>query len=118
MFTGIIEAQGQVIDVTDNGTNKTFWLSAAIAPELKPDQSLSHNGVCLTVEKIKGDKYRVTAVAETLSKTNLGKAGSGDFINLERCLLMNGRLDGHLVQGHVDTTGTVVSKEALDGSWQ
>src|SRR6187551_905232 len=106
MFTGIIEAMGTVTQVEQQGTNKTFWIKSPISNGLKIDQSLSHNGVCLTVEEINGGSHRVTAVQETLGKTNLGYWQPNDLINLERCLSINGRLDGHLVQGHVDSTGT------------
>lgn len=117
MFTGIIESLGNVISVEQAGTNKTFWIGSAISPELKIDQSLSHNGVCLTVEETTESTYRVTAVEETLVKSNLGTLNTGDAINLERCLSMNGRLDGHIVQGHVDCTALLVSKTDLNGSW-
>ena len=118
MFTGIIEAQGTLQDITRSGTNKTFRIAAVLAPELRVDQSLSHDGACLTIETVSGDTYTVTAIAETLSKTRLNHWKPGDQINLERCLQMNGRLDGHLVQGHVDTTAVCVSRENRDGSWE
>jgi riboflavin synthase len=118
MFTGIIEALGLVKEITTQGGNLSFWVESPLAPELKVDQSLSHNGVCLTVEAINGNLHRVTAIAETLSKTNLGDWKTGTLINLERCLQLNGRLDGHLVQGHVDTTGTCIAKEEKNGSWE
>ena len=118
MFTGIIEGLGQVASVTSSGGNRSFTLSAPFAHELKIDQSLSHNGICLTVEAINGDLYQVTAVAETLAKTNAGDWKKGDTINLERAMVMNGRLDGHLVQGHVDATATVTQITDMGGSWQ
>jgi riboflavin synthase len=118
MFTGIVETTGKVTERASTGTNKTFWISSSLTGELKVDQSLSHDGVCLTVEEIKGDQHRVTAVAETLSKTNLNDWKVGSIINLERCLVMNGRLDGHWVQGHVDATGTVKHIAENNGSWQ
>jgi riboflavin synthase len=118
MFTGIIESLGKVLSVTDNGTNKTFWLESSIANELKVDQSLSHNGVCLTVEEINGNTYRVTAIEETLRKSNLGNWRPRDTVNLERCMIMNGRLDGHIVQGHVDAVGTCIKRKELEGSWE
>lgn len=118
MFTGIIETLGVVKDITTSGTNKSFWVESSLAGELKVDQSLSHNGVCLTVEAIKGNLHKVTAVLETLQKTNLNNCKAGDYINLERCLQPSGRLDGHFVQGHVDSTGTVIEKTDLNGSWQ
>lgn len=116
MFTGIIEALGIVNAVETRGTNKTFWISSPITSELKVDQSLSHNGVCLTVEEIVKDTYRVTAVSETLDKTNLGSLKSNDLVNLERCLPLHGRLDGHMVQGHVDCTAILIEKTDMDGS--
>lgn len=118
MFTGIIESTGQIKEITTSGTNKSFWVSSPLAPELKIDQSLSHNGVCLTIEEIKGDMHRVTAIEETLLKTNLGSWQSGDIINLERCMLINGRIDGHIVQGHVDCTAECVNTTEKAGSWE
>lgn len=118
MFTGIVETTGKVTEITSSGTNKSFWINSLISQELKVDQSLSHDGVCLTVEEIKDGQHRVTAVAETLSKTNLNDWELGSVINLERCLVMNGRLDGHWVQGHVDATGTVKHIAENNGSWQ
>lgn len=117
MFTGIIETTGTVGEISQNATNKTFWIASTLAPELKIDQSLAHNGVCLTVEAIGDNRYQVTAIAETLSKTNLGDWKKGAIINLERCLQLSDRLDGHFVQGHTDTTGRLVEKKDLDGSW-
>jgi len=118
MFTGIIEAFAKIISIEISGTNHTFWLQSPISNELKPDQSVSHNGVCLTVEEIKNGQYRVTAIFETLQKTNLGDWKVGDSINLERCLLPTSRLDGHFVQGHVDTTAICNQIQELQGSWQ
>jgi riboflavin synthase len=118
MFTGIIETIGTIDEVLSSGTNKTYWISSILSPEFKVDQSVSHNGVCLTVEEVKGNRHRVTAIAETLQKSNLGHWKAGDLVNIERCMLMNGRLDGHIVQGHVDTTATCISKKELDGSWE
>lgn len=118
MFTGIIEATGRIEEVLQAGTNHTFWLSSPISGELKVDQSVSHSGVCLTVEEIKGDRYRVTAIAETLEKTNLEGWKTGDLVNLERCLSYQGRLDGHIVQGHVDATAVCVGKTDRNGSWE
>ena len=117
MFTGIIESTGRVIDIQQDGTNLTFHLSAPLAGELKVDQSLSHNGTCLTVTAVAGDTYAVTAVEETLLKTNLGKLKNGDAVNLERCMVANGRFDGHIVQGHVDQTGVCTQVQERDGSW-
>ncbi|MGC4103009.1 riboflavin synthase [Ferruginibacter sp.] len=118
MFTGIIEATGTVKDITHSGTNATFWISSAISQELKVDQSISHNGVCLTVEETANGMHRVTAIAETLSKTNLGQWKPGTIVNLERCMQMNGRLDGHIVQGHVDATATCTNIVSKEGSWE
>ena len=118
MFTGIIENTGIIQEVISNGTNKTFWVTSPLANELKVDQSLSHNGVCLTIEEIKGDMHRVTAIEETLLKTNLGKWESGAIINLERCMQLNGRLDGHIVQGHVDCVGECIDIKVNEGSWE
>jgi riboflavin synthase len=118
MFTGIIENAGTIEEVKEKGGNRSFLVRSALAPELKVDQSLSHNGICLTVEAIEGDVYQVTAVAETLAKTNAGSWKPGNLLNLERAMVMNGRLDGHLVQGHVDTTGTCLSVVDQDGSWR
>ena len=106
MFTGIIETTGIVKEVIANGSNKTFWIQSGISSELNIDQSVSHNGVCLTVEEIKDNMHRLTAIDETLTKTNLNSWQMGDVVNLERCLQMNGRLDGHIVQGHTDATAT------------
>lgn len=118
MFTGIIETLGVVEAIQTNGTNVTFTLQASIAPELKVDQSLAHDGVCLTVEKIEGNSYQVTAIEETIRKTNLSQWKVGRKVNLERCMIMNGRLDGHIVQGHVDCTAICREVKALDGSWE
>src|SRR6478752_5295964 len=118
MFTGIIENTGTIQEINSTGTNRSFWISSPLANELKIDQSLSHNGVCLTIEEIKGDQHRVTAIEETLLKTNLSNWEKGNIINLERCMQLNGRLDGHIVQGHVDTTATCISKKEVKGSWE
>lgn len=117
MFTGIIEAFGRVEEITTEGRNKTFRISSAIANELKVDQSLSHNGVCLTVTGLQANSYSTTAIDETLKKSNLGSLKPGDRVNLERCMIANGRFDGHVVQGHVDQTGIVRSITDQDGSW-
>lgn len=118
MFTGIIECVGRIESVTHNGTNASFVVNSPISRELKADQSVSHNGVCLTVESARENTHVVTAIEETLLKTNLASWASGTELNLERCLKMNGRLDGHIVQGHVDTTGICISKTELAGSWE
>ncbi len=116
MFTGIIENTGVIESVSENESNKTFIFRSPLAPELKVYQSLAHDGVCLTVEAISGDTYRVTAVAETLQKTCLNHWKLGDKINLERSMVMNGRLDGHIVQGHVDATATCLERQDQSGS--
>lgn len=118
MFTGIIEALGRVEAVTGEGSNKTFVVSSPISSELKIDQSVSHNGVCLTVESVADGVHTVTAIAETLEKTSLGNWTASTIVNLERCLPLHGRLDGHLVQGHVDATGTCLSVTPREGSWE
>lgn len=118
MFTGIVEALGEIKAIEKEGENVHFTLSCPFTNELKIDQSLAHNGCCLTVVSIENDQYTVTAIQETLRKTNLGDWQVGTKVNLERCMQMNGRLDGHIVQGHVDTTGTCVKKEDEDGSWK
>ncbi|MEQ1798414.1 MAG: riboflavin synthase [Lacibacter sp.] len=117
MFTGIIESVGLVNEIIENGTNKTFWISSSVSTELKVDQSVSHSGVCLTVEEVDGNRHRVTAIQETLEKSNLNTWSVHTKINIERCLQFNGRLDGHMVQGHVDTTGICTDVEEQDGSW-
>lgn len=117
MFTGIIEATGTVTEIIETGSNRSFWIKSAISSELKIDQSVAHDGVCLTVDELKDGLHRVTAVKETLSKTNLVLWAPDRLINLERSMLMNGRLDGHLVQGHVDTTGTCTAVTEQAGSW-
>ena len=117
MFTGIIEAIGSISSVSEEGSNKTFSISSSLTPHLRIDQSLSHDGVCLTVESVSGHNYQVTAIAETLSKTGLSTWQTGKLVNLERCLQMNGRLDGHMVQGHVDTTAVCTLRENQQGSW-
>lgn len=104
MFTGIIESTGIIKDIQTTGGNRTFWIESPQADELKVDQSVSHNGICLTVEEIKEAMHRVTAIDETLLKTNAGLWETGTKVNLERCMRLNGRLDGHIVQGHVDCT--------------
>ena len=117
MFTGIIEATGVISSISAEKTNRTFQIISSLSPGLKTDQSLSHDGVCLTVESVTEHTYQVTAVAETLSKTVLSNWRPGDRINLERCLPMNGRLDGHMVQGHVDSTALCLDRQDHQGSW-
>lgn len=116
MFTGIIEYSGKIIEVQTSGSNKTFWIDSSISNQLKIDESISHDGVCLTIEEIKDNTHKVTAIKETLDKSNLEEWKIGDFVNLERSLRMNGRIDGHIVQGHIDTTAICINKKVLEGS--
>jgi riboflavin synthase len=116
MFTGIIEATGIVTDIIISGSNKSFWIESAISAELEIDQSVSHNGACLTVEKIENSRHHVTAIEETLVKTNLNRWIKGSIINLERCLTLSSRLDGHVVQGHVDAVATCTTIVEKNGS--
>ncbi|MCB9196145.1 MAG: riboflavin synthase [Flavobacteriales bacterium] len=117
MFTGIIETLAKVERIEKDGTNIHFTFSSNISNELKIDQSVAHNGVCLTVVSTEGHNYVVTAIQETLERTNLGELKIGDAVNLERCTQIGGRLDGHIVQGHVDQTGVCARIEDNDGSW-
>ena len=117
MFTGIIEKIGTVERIIKEGSNYHFTISSAISSELKVDQSLSHNGVCLTVVAVEGDTHTVTAIEETISRTNLGELKKGDLLNLERAMLPSSRLDGHIVQGHIDATGRCTDVLKRDGSW-
>lgn len=117
MFTGLIETFGRVEKIERENSNINFTFSSSITSELKVDQSLSHNGVCLTVVKIIDKNYVVTAIEETLKRTNLGALGLGDMVNLERCMPANGRFDGHIVQGHIDTTAKCLEINNLNGSW-
>lgn len=117
MFTGIIETIGKVISIESEDTNLHFQIESNISHELKIDQSVSHNGVCLTVVSTNPTSYTVTAVAETLTKSNIGKLNVGDEVNLERCTPVGSRLDGHIVQGHVDQTGICTSIQNENGSW-
>ena len=117
MFTGIIEAFGKVVNLKKDQENLHLRLDSPLTRELKIDQSLAHNGVCLTVVDTSGDQYTVTAIQETLEKTNLGKLKIGDLVNLERAMIMNSRLDGHIVQGHVDQTGFCSGIDFRQGSW-
>ncbi len=118
MFTGIIEAVGEVKSVDQQGNNYTFWVASSISYALKVDQSVSHNGVCLTVEAVAEGQHRVTAIQETLNKSNLGNWQPGTLVNLERSLQLGSRLDGHLVQGHVDTTAICTDITDQKGSWE
>ncbi|EIM77849.1 riboflavin synthase subunit alpha [Nitritalea halalkaliphila LW7] len=117
MFTGIIECLGEITAIESEGTNLHFHISSPLGPELKIDQSLAHDGVCLTVVQVSGNTHVVTAIQETLEKTNLASWRPGRKVNLERCMPANGRFDGHIVQGHVDLTGTVERIQEQDGSW-
>ena len=117
MFTGIIETLGTVKHLKKDGGNLHLTVASSLSQELKIDQSVAHNGVCLTVVSLAEDSYTVTAIAETLEKTNLEHLQTGDQINLERAMIMGSRLDGHIVQGHVDQVATCSSVEEKDGSW-
>ena len=117
MFSGIVEAMARVVTVEQDRENKHFTLECAFGHELHIDQSVAHNGVCLTVVSTDGDRYVVTAMDETLRRSNLGDWQEGDMVNVERSMLMNGRLDGHIVQGHVDQTARCVSIEDAEGSF-
>lgn len=118
MFTGIIEALGKITDIRKEGANIHFVVSSSISDELKVDQSVSHNGVCLTVVAVSKESHTVTAIAETLNKSNLGELKINSLVNLERCMQLNARLDGHIVQGHVDQTAKCTGLKELDGSWE
>ena len=118
MFTGIIEGLGELKQTERKGGNIHFTFSCPFTNELKIDQSLAHNGICLTVVEINGDSYTVTAIDETLQKTNIGKIKIGEKVNLERCMKLGDRLDGHIVQGHVDQVGVVSQVEEGEGSWK
>ncbi len=117
MFSGIIEATGKLISVKKEGSNIHFEINAPFVSELKVDQSIAHNGVCLTVTELNDKTYFVTAIDETLQKSNLGNLKVGELLNLERCLRINDRIDGHLVQGHIDQTATCIEIEDQKGSW-
>lgn len=117
MFTGIIEQLGEVKNIVREGGNLHITVEAEMTPELKIDQSLAHNGACLTVVSIAKNTYTVTAIQETLDKTNIGDLSVGDVVNLERCMKMGSRLDGHIVQGHVDKTAVCTEVKTEDGSW-
>ncbi len=118
MFSGIVEDSATVVGVRKDGGNVHLTLTCSFASELTIDQSVAHNGVCLTVVALDGDKYTVTAMAETLQRSNLGLLKEGDRVNVERSMIMNGRLDGHIVQGHVDTTATCEKVVEDNGSWR
>ena len=116
MFTGIIEEIGKIVRIEREQANLHLYVKSSFTNELKIDQSVAHNGVCLTVVAIDGDVYQVTAIAETLAKTHLGSLQVGDAVNLERGMLLNTRLDGHIVQGHIDQTGTCTAIQEEAGS--
>lgn len=118
MFTGIIETTGVVKHINSTGTNKTFWITSSLSAEFTIDQSVAHNGVCLTVEEVKNGLHRITAIEETLLKTSLTNWTISTIVNIERCLQMNGRLDGHIVQGHVDAVATCINTITKNGSWE
>ena len=117
MFTGIIETAGTITELINEGSNLHIWVTSSLSNELRIDQSVAHNGVCLTVVELGNNTHKVTAVAETLSKTNLSQWKLGDKVNIERCMPANGRFDGHIVQGHVDNTALCTKVDELDGSW-
>ncbi len=118
MFTGIIEILGTITEVISTGTNKTFRIASPVSDEFTIDQSIAHNGVCLTVEEISNGQHIVTAIDETLKKTNLRSWEKNTVVNIERCMQMNSRLDGHIVQGHVDAVATCIEVLAKSGSWE
>ncbi|MDB5021469.1 MAG: riboflavin synthase subunit alpha [Pedobacter sp.] len=118
MFTGIIETLGSVKNVIKDLDNIHITIESSLSNELKIDQSVAHNGVCLTVVRLAENSHTVTAIQETLDKTNLQHLKVGSPVNLERCMQMNGRLDGHIVQGHVDQVATCIKREELEGSWE
>ena len=117
MFTGIVEATGKVKSISIEGTNKVLCIESPFSGELRVDQSISHNGVCLTVTKLSGDSYEVVCIDETLKRSNLGMLREGDLVNLERSMVANGRIDGHFVLGHVDQTAKCLSVLDAVGSW-
>jgi riboflavin synthase len=118
MFTGIIETLGKVTDLRREQGNLHITVESALAAELKIDQSVAHNGVCLTVVALSDGRHTVTAIEETLNKSNLGELKTGDLVNLERCMQLHARLDGHIVQGHVDQTAVCTAFKELPGSWE
>ena len=118
MFTGIVESLGEIVAITPEGSNHHLEVRTPLAAELRVDQSVAHNGVCLTVTDVRDGTYQVTAIDETLQKSNLGQLRPGDPVNLERCMPAHGRFDGHIVQGHVDQVGMCERVEEQDGSWR
>jgi len=118
MFTGIIENLAKIVAIENSQGNLNITLSSSLASELKVDQSVSHNGICLTVVSINNDQYTVTAIEETINKTTINKWQKGDLINLERAMKIGDRLDGHMIQGHVDQIGKCIKSETKNGSWE
>ncbi len=118
MFTGIVEALGTVQSVVEDGGNLHLTIHSAISSDLKIDQSVAHNGVCLTVVSVEDNEHTVTAIHETMQLTNMGDLIPGSIVNLERCMRLSDRLDGHIVQGHVDTVSQCISIKEEDGSWR
>ena len=118
MFTGIIETLAKIVDIKNSKSNLEITLSSSLASELKIDQSVAHNGICLTVVSIENDLFKVTAIEETINKTTVNKWQKGDLINLERAMKIGDRLDGHMIQGHVDQIGECIKSEIKDGSWE
>ena len=118
MFTGIIENLGKIISIKKSKSNLDITLSSSLTSEFKIDQSISHNGICLTITNIDGNNYTVTAIEETINKTTINNWKKGDFVNLERAMKLGDRLDGHMIQGHIDQIGTCVDVTTKDGSWE
>lgn len=118
MFTGIIENLAKIISINKSKSNLDITLSSSLTSEFKIDQSISHNGICLTITNIDGNNYTVTAIEETINKTTINNWKKGDFVNLERAMKLGDRLDGHMIQGHVDQIGTCVDFTMKDGSWE
>lgn len=116
MFTGIIKDLGEIKQISTAGSNRTFLIESSLVSQVRVDESIAHNGICLTIEEIKNKMYKVTAIEETIKKTNAGQWKKGDLINLEQAMKLNDRLDGHIVQGHVDATGVCVNKTDKNGS--
>jgi riboflavin synthase len=117
MFTGIIENMGTIVQITQDDTNLHLYIQADFVSEIRVDQSIAHNGICLTIVEIKDNIYKVTAINETILKTNIGSWKIGEKINLERAMILGARLDGHIVQGHVDSTAYCTNKVHFEGSW-
>lgn len=117
MFSGIVETRGKIVEVVYSKTNIEIWLSVDFIDEIKIDQSIAHNGICLTVDALESNRYRVTAIGETIAKTTISQWKNGDSINIERCVKLGDRMDGHIVQGHIDTLGECIEKMDKNGSW-